>query len=151
LAVFAATAALAAVPGPQAVMDQFLKAMRQEDKAKIKAAFDWPALAEASFPDFKKQPEDRQKELMTQVQVIFVSVFSMGKEANDMKIGKVTTKGDEASAQLLKKDPKTGKMTPTSEFKLHKVKGKWLIYSVARAETDEDSSSKKAPKPASSH
>ncbi|MGQ9696702.1 MAG: hypothetical protein ACUVRO_01750 [Armatimonadota bacterium] len=131
-------------------MDQFLKAMRQEDKEKIKAAFDWPALAEASFPDFKKQPEERQKSLMAQVQVIFVSVFSMGKEANDMKIGKVTTKGNEATAKLLKKDPKTGKMAPTSEFKLHKVGGKWLIYSVARAETEADSS-KKASQPAASH
>ncbi|MGC8834510.1 MAG: hypothetical protein ACP5R4_10705 [Armatimonadota bacterium] len=102
-----------------------------------------PALAEQSFPDFKKQPEAKQQQLIAQVQVIFVGVFAMGKDANDMKIGKVTTKGSEASALLMKKDPKTGKMVPTSEFKLHKTKsGKWLIYSVARAETGEKTEKK---------
>jgi hypothetical protein len=144
LGCIAAGAATTTPAGPEAVMKEFLKAMQKEDKEKIKASFDWPALAEQSFPDFKKQPEAKQQQLITQLQIIFVGVFAMGKDANDMKVGKVATKGSEASAVLMKKDPKTGKMAPTSEFKLHKTKsGKWLIYSVARAESPEEKTEKK--------
>jgi hypothetical protein len=141
MALVASTALAASAPqskSPDATMEQFLQAMRQRDKEKakpkLKAAFDWPALAQANFPDFQKQPEAKRQALITQVQSIFTAVFAMGKDADGMKMSKANIKGSEATVVLLRKD-KDGKMLPTTEFKLHKMKdGTWLIFSVGKAE-----------------
>jgi hypothetical protein len=134
LAAFSLTASAVsfAASTPEGALKDFLKAAQKKDRPALTKSIDWEALGKEMGVDQEKDAHKRQT-LLNRLRIVYVEGFAMGKEANAFKIGKVTANKDEAKGTLMRMDPATKKLVPTTDFIMHKKGKNWLIYNITAA------------------
>ncbi len=132
LAALCATSLSYAGTTPEATLKDFLAAMKKKDRKALKSAVDWKALGKAMGVD-KEPTREKSDQLLETMKVVYVEGFALGKQADNFKIGKVTTKGSTAQGGFMRQDSLTKAWSAATQFTLTKEGKTWMITNIGSA------------------